>query len=180
MFKYFTYTGKREWLKILQDLIESYNNSYHRTIKMTPYQASEAKNEILFKNTYGVKNIEELFAKNKKKFSHTEGDTVRKRYKPQPFDKSYYPNWTDVVYNVKSKSKGPIKHMYNIEDDLKNQEKQRFYPEEIQKIIVKKYRIEKIIKRRVKNGNTQYYIKWLNYPVSFNSWVDSSDVSNEK
>ena len=31
--------------------------------------------------------------------------------------------------------------------------------------------IEKVIKSRKRNGKTELFVKWLDYPCSMNSWV---------
>ena len=179
MYKYFTANGNRIWFDVLPELVSAYNNSKHRTIRMTPVEASESKNEILFKNMYGFDNIEELY-KVKDEHRLKEGDVVRKTYKLGPFDKSFYPNWTDKTYKVNAIAKEPVKAMYKIEDEKKEIDKQRYYPEEIQKITENLYRVEKIINRKTVGGKKMCLVKWLNYPDSFNSWVEEKNIVNIK
>ena len=38
------------------------------------------------------------------------------------------------------------------------------------------YKIEKILKTRVKKGQKEYLVKWLGYPSEQNSWVPESDM----
>jgi len=45
MFKYFTANNTRRYIDILDLLVQNYNNTIHSSIKMTPVQASERKNE---------------------------------------------------------------------------------------------------------------------------------------
>ena len=47
-----------------------------------------------------------------------------------------------------------------------------FYEKELQKANQKKFRIEKVIKRK---GN-KLYVKWKGYNNSFNSWIDKKDL----
>ena len=47
-----------------------------------------------------------------------------------------------------------------------------FYESELQKAVQDIYRVEKVIRKR---GN-KILAKWLGYPDSFNSWIDSKDV----
>ena len=47
-----------------------------------------------------------------------------------------------------------------------------FYEKELQKASQKKFRIEKVIKR--KGG--KLYVKWKGYDNSFNSWTDKKDI----
>ena len=169
MFKYFTAKGTRIWYNIVQDLVIAYNNSYHRTIKMTPLEATNTDASILFKNIYNVKDWNELYKRNKKPKLNI-GDTVREKYDLNVFDKSYYPNWKEKIETIESISKEPKKPLYKIG------QKRRFYEEELQKVTENLYRVEKVLKSQIINGNKQYYIKWLGYPDRFNSWVDSKDL----
>ena len=54
MWKYFTANNTRKWIDVLPKLVENYNTSYHRSIKMTPNEASLKKNKhLVFHNLYG-------------------------------------------------------------------------------------------------------------------------------
>ena len=53
MYKYFTAADTKRWVggnpgeaEVLQDLVENYNTSYHRTIKMTPEEAVQDPYEV--------------------------------------------------------------------------------------------------------------------------------------
>lgn len=45
MWKRFTINGNYKWIDMLPELLEQYNNTKHRTIKITPVEASKKKNE---------------------------------------------------------------------------------------------------------------------------------------
>ena len=47
-----------------------------------------------------------------------------------------------------------------------------FYEKDLQKTDQKKFRIERVIKRK---GN-KLYVKWKGYYSSFNSWIDKKDL----
>ena len=66
--------------------------------------------------------------------------------------------------------------MYKIKNEKNKQDKQRYYSSQIQTIIPDRYRIEKVIKERKSKGKTQCFVKWLNYPTEYNSWVYKSDI----
>ncbi|XP_054152670.1 uncharacterized protein LOC128963756 [Oppia nitens] len=101
------------------------------------------------------------------------GDKVRKVYEMSKFDKGYYPNWTDQVFTVVKTIKGDNQYVFRLSDGQGNIIEQRFYPQEIQKIKENLYRIERVIRSRVRRGRRQYFVKWLNYPEEYNSWIDS-------
>lgn len=167
MFKYFTSRGTRKYIDILDDLLNNYNNSYHRTIKMTPTEASSADRKLLKQNIFGY--IDEGI--DKKKI----GQTVRRVYQKKPFDKSYYPNWTDQTFSIKTRS-SDTKPLYKVQDERHNISKERFYSDQIQDINATQYRVEKILKTRLYKGQKQCLVKWLNYPQAYNSWINENDI----
>ena len=36
------------------------------------------------------------------------------------------------------------------------------------------YRVQKVIKSRKRNKQKEYFVKWLGYPDSFNSWIPAT------
>ena len=54
MWKQFTAQNSTEWVSVLPKLLTEYNNTKHRSISMTPTEASEKKNEgTVYFNLYG-------------------------------------------------------------------------------------------------------------------------------
>ena len=175
MFKYFTNIGKRNYIEVLPQLITSYNNTYHRSIKMTPNQVTELNENEVFRNLYKVENKRALLKKfNKPKLALD--DTVRLKYDSSKLDRSYYPNWTDATFKIKSKLK-QINPLYTVVDEKNKPIKQRFYDKELQKIAnTGIYRVEKILKERKVNNKKQYFVKWLNHDNTHNSWIEANQL----
>ena len=170
MFKEFTKNSNKIYINILPKILKKYNNKKHRSIKMTPKQASNPKNvEKVYYNLYG-KEYHDDIAKYKI------GDIVRiSKYKRKTFDKGYTPNWTEEQFKIsKIQYTNPI--TYKIVD-LNNEEiKGSFYEEELQLSKQHIYRIEKIIKRDYKKK--QALVKWLGYNSDYNSWVPLNQIKN--
>ena len=55
MWRYFTYTKKKRYIDKLDDFLESYNNSRHRTIKMAPADVTKSDEVYLLQNMYDMK-----------------------------------------------------------------------------------------------------------------------------
>ena len=55
MYKYFTANDTKRGVDVLPDLVYNYNNSYHRSIKMTPVEATENPRKA-WDNLYGSKD----------------------------------------------------------------------------------------------------------------------------
>ena len=52
--KYFTNKETYRWMEILTDLTYGYNQSYHRTIKMSPSEAQDIDSYILWRRQYAI------------------------------------------------------------------------------------------------------------------------------
>jgi hypothetical protein len=58
-----------------------------------------------------------------------------------------------------------------------------FYEQELQKVNKSDsdyYRVEKVLRSRMRNKRKEYYVKWLRYPDKFNSWVPAESVKDLK
>ena len=63
---------------------------------------------------------------------------------------------------------------YTVKDELNEEIVGWFYPQELLRVFVpddKKYKIEKVLKKRRRAGRNELLVKWRNWPDKFNSWV---------
>ena len=178
MYKYFTANGTRKYIDVLPKLVDSYNRSFHRSIGTTPINVNDNNKLDVFRNIYKFPDEETYRAQKISKPKLLEGQEVRRKYELNPFDKGFYPTWTDVIYRIAKSIKGKEKAMYKLLDEHGNELKQRFYPEEIQKVKSDLFRIEKIIKREKRNGRDGFIVKWLGYSTEHNSWIPKEAVQN--
>jgi len=179
MFKYFTANGTRKYTKVLPDLVKAYNNSIHRSTGMRPSDIRDEHRKIIFKKLYGFASEREmLLAQAHKKSNLKVGEQVRIQYQNEPFQKGYYPQWTDEVFSINNVAKDNKKPQYKLKDYHGEEIEGRFYPEEVQKVSEVKYRVEKVVATRTVKGVKQVKVKWLNYPVSDNSWINKSDLED--
>ena len=150
IYKNFTLNNNTIWIKDLNKLVKEYNNSYHRTIKMKPIDASKKSNENIVRKNY---NFEITNKKQKFKI----GDKVRISLSKNTFEKGYTSNWSEQIYvidDIKSRNV----HYYFLKDLNGKKLDGSFYQEELLKANIKDndlYLIEKIIK---KIGN-KYLVK---------------------
>ena len=169
MWRYFTHHGSYRWVDVLDDLIQSYNNTYHRSIGMTPNQVSTENEVEVYDRLYG-----EPKPKQKKPgFKFKVGDTVRISAHRMIFDKAYEPNWTEEVYTVSERiNRDPP--VYRLKDLSSKDIVGTFYEFELQKVDISSnvFAVEKIIKTRTRRGKKEYLVKWRGYPKEFNSWTD--------
>jgi len=175
MWKYFTEKETNKWIDVVDDLVFNYNNSFHRSIKMTPIEASKKENIAkVDNNLYGETKLEQVDSKESKKPKFKLGDKVRINKYKTIFDKGYLPNYTTEIFIVKEVLNDEKINYYKLKD-LNNEDISGiFYEQEL--VLFNKeddiYKIEKILKTRKRNGKIEKFVKWKGYPDSFNSWIN--------
>ena len=166
IYKNFTLNNNTVWINDLEKLVNEYNNSYHRSIKMKPIDASKKSNENIIRN-----NLCNFKYTNKKpKFSI--GDRVRVSLLKNTFEKSYTSNYSQETFIIDDIKTSNV-HYYFLKDLQGEKIDGIFYQEELLKTKQNDlYIIEKIIKIV---GN-KYLVKWKNYSDKFNSYVNQNDI----
>ena len=171
MWRYFTHKRTRRWIDILQQLLASYNNSYHRSIKMTPNEVTRNNEMLLWLRT---EEQPEPFTKIRKPLQV--GDSVRISKVKGAFEKGYLPNWTTEIFTV-SRILNTQPPQVKVTDYNNEEIKGSFYLPEVQAVDVPPdFEIEEILEQKRERGRMKYYVKWLGYPASMNSWVDANDL----
>ena len=166
MYKYFSANSSRIYIDVIDDMVNNYNSTRHSSIKMTPAEASKKENEpSVYINLYPPVVIEPRAPK------YSVGDRVRISKKKAFFEKGYTPRWTEEVFTI-SAIQYTDPPTYKINDFNGEEIQGTFYEPELQKTTQEVYRIERVIKKR---GN-KYFVKWLGYPASFNSWIDNKTL----
>ena len=143
----------------LDDIVDEYNNTHHRTIKMKP---------VHVKDDTCIDFEKEV---NDKDPNFKVKDNVRISKYKNIFAKGYTPNWSEEVFVI-SKIKNTVPWTYVINDLNGEGIIGTFYEKELQKTNQKEFRIEKVIKRK----GDKLYVKWKSYDNSFNSWIDKKNL----
>ena len=168
MMKEFVKSNNTVWYDILPKLIKTYNNRYHRTIKMKPIDVNKT-NEKHIKNTVYNYNITNKIPKFKI------NDLVRISLKRrQLFDKSTGNiKWSEELFKIYKINKSNV-ISYQLKDMNDEITKGIFYEKELQltKNTTGEYIVEKVLKVK---GN-KMYVKWRGYNNNFNSWVNKYDI----
>ena len=146
IFKLFTASNSTVYIHKLNLLLDNYNETKHRSIKMTPEQANRKENEDrVYLNLYG----EDMPQTSKTKFKV--GDEVRiSKYKRKVFDKGYTPNRTEEIFVV-DKIKFTNQVTYKIKYLSGEEILGTFYEQELSRASQEVFRIEKVFKRDNKN-----------------------------
>ena len=103
IFKHMTAVSKNVYFDVLDDIVNKYNNTVHRTIKMKPIDVTP--------DSYAECNEDS----NKKDPKFKTGDRVRISKYKSIFAKGYTPNWSEEVFIV-NKIENTIPWTYVISD----------------------------------------------------------------
>ena len=154
-----TSISKNVYIDKLNDIVNEYNNTYHRTIKMNPIHVKD--------NTYI--NTDKKVNDKDPKFKV--GGHVRLSKYKNIFAKGYTLKWSEEVFVIK-KIKNTVPWTYVINDLNGEEVIGTFSEKELQKASQNEFRTEKVIKRK----GDKLYVKWKRYDNSFNSWIDKKDL----
>jgi hypothetical protein len=170
--RYLTAKSTGRFLNVLQDFVKVYNDSEHRSTGMAPNDVNESNQSKLFDQLYETKALKKVDAP-----LHV-GDLVRISKTRTSFERGYTPNWTREIFRIVEVMINERPVVYKIEDYSGEKIRGTFYRHELQ--VVKEpttFKIETILEtRRRKGGKKQFFVKWLGYPDSFNSWVNEEDM----
>ena len=172
MFRYFTHASTRRYVDVLDDLLHSYNNTYHRTIGMTPMEVGPHNEDEVRARLYPLKP-------KSYKWKYDVGDRVRITIQRQPFRKGYVGDWSEEIFEILSRLP-TVPVTYELRDLAGETIKGKFYEDEIQKVTKandERFDIDRILKTRKRAGKIEYLVSWKGYPSKFNSWV--SEISSK-
>jgi len=126
--RFMTSCNKKKFVHLLPEFELLYNNTYHRSIKMTPNEVCKTNQEQVYRNLYGYEP-----PSNKERTAIKIGDKVRVSKLKKTFEKGYDTNFTAEIFKVVGiKNTNPT--MYYLEDLENEKIEGGFYKEELLKI----------------------------------------------
>ena len=144
---------------MLNDIVNKYNNTVHKTIKMKPIDVT------------GDSYVEYNVDSNKKGPKFKVSDRVRISKYKNIFAKGYVPNWSKEDFIV-NEIKNTVPWTYTVNNLNGEKVIGTLYEKELQKTNQKEFRIEKVLKRK----GEKLYVKWKGYDNYFNSWINKKDI----
>jgi hypothetical protein len=179
IFRYLLQNRTRRYINVLQQLVNSYNATVHRSLGVAP--------DTITRGNEGESRLQQYLLRNKKPHTTTKrykfriGQTVRLSYIRGIFDREYSQKWTGEIFKVDSRFKRQGIPIYELKDFNGQEVKGTFNDQEIQAVSVDaatEYHIEKILKRRARNKQREVLVRWLHWPKQYDSWIPENDVIN--
>ena len=163
--RYMTHKNTNNWVDVLQDIVNGYNNTPHSSLpnKLSPSDARKMENWWMVWDHWNSKSVK----KGKQKFNI--GDSVRVSKLKTAFEKGYATSWSEEVYTIFAANTKEFPIMYTLKDYNNEIIDGKFYTQELQKVKPPThYPIEKIYKRQ---GN-KYLVSLLGHNPRERYWVD--------
>lgn len=163
------------WKDELVNITQSYNSTYHRGIGKTPKSVTND-------DRYRFWHLQRRNAKNPSTaaaFKYLIGDAVRISHLRDLFRREYDERWTREIFFVTSRFIRDGFHFYTLKDFSNEEIVGNFYQSELQKAIVNadtQYTVEKVVRKRKRNNETEVLVKWLGWGRKFNSWIPQSQL----
>lgn len=171
MYRYFTNYNTKSYLPILDQLIDSYNNTKHSAIGIAPNQVSKRNEKLVWDFQY-KKYIQKYGSK---PFTYKIGDVVRISKVKKEFRKGYLPKFVEEYFKIHDRLSTfpPTYKLIDINGEII---KGSFYAAEIQLVVPKpgEYRI---VKSRKKKGRKEYLIHFIGQPSNLDTWMNLSTLS---
>jgi transposase InsO family protein len=162
-----------KYVDVLGDIVDAYNNRYHRSIGMPPDDVNEDNVVDVSARLYPS----ETKPKSKPKFK--EGVLVRTALEKATFGKeSTHENWTREIFRI-DKLLPTSPPTYKLKDYNGKEILRSYYERELQKVrepIGDVYKVEKVLKYRTNKGKREAFVRWLGYGEEFDSWIAAGDL----
>ena len=186
--RYIYHKQNYKWDNILKSVTKSYNSTFHRSIHTTPENALNMTSQDLWLINYGphsnkTKNLSNNQLKIKKKYKYKIGTKVKISYMKTVFQRAYSQTYTDEVFIISSRYAKENIPIYILKDWNNEIINGTFYESEISEVDVSDntvYKIDKIIKTRIRNKRKECLISWKGWRKEFDSWVPAENIADYK
>ena len=163
------------WVDVSQDMVDSYNNSHHRSIGMAPDDVQRKDENRLWVRLF-VDGDTHL------KPPIPQGSMVRASSYKTIWYTVYMPNWANKHFTMSQAvppRRGIESRVYKLVDYKDEAVKGSWYPKELQEISDIQYRIEKVLRRRTLfDGTKELFGRWEGWPDNYNCWIKETDKYN--
>ena len=175
IYRWLTVSNTFRYIDRLEEFVDNYNHSYHRSIKRSPAEVSAENEEEVAAVLFPPETKPNL---DRLTYKFAVGDKVRVTNLAGPFDKGYRANNTMEIFTVHERLRTSPPR-YRLADYDGNVIVGSWYEKEMTRVTQPpdpEYKIEKVIKRRTINKEKWVFVKWQGYPSSQNSWVKEAEL----
>ena len=157
--RYKEHNNTDKFYDVLDDIVSSYNNTYHSSIKMVPNNVTHGNAYIVFENLYS-KRLNFSLSKYLKPYKFKLGASVRIALHKGVFKREFQERYSKEVFQISRRYKFNGVELYKVNDCNNETIKSSFYAPELTVVRQNdrnKYKIDKIHDEEMR-GNTSYVL----------------------
>ena len=178
LYKAMQHKGDVHWPKYLPKVVKAYNNRKHRMLGMSPNEAHKQSNT--HKLWFKFRNQAWKHMPPPNDFKFEINDAVRISETAEALTKAFYQTFSTAVYFVSSRFSKANVNRYTLKDQQNDPLNNRtFTDKQLHLVDITQqtvYRIERVLHYKTFHGRIYAYVKWLNYPSKFNTYIPKDDV----
>ncbi|KAK3086722.1 hypothetical protein FSP39_022498 [Pinctada imbricata] len=186
LYRYITHFQKYKYLNILQDVVQSINNTPNRSLNgRTPASVNKDNEEEVRLDSYLIRRksdkVKTKTMSKPKPYTLKIGDQVRITHLKRVFQRDYDQTYTEEVFIIKSRHISQGIPIYKLLDMMDEPILGSFYANELQKVTKDEntvWRIEKILKEKKTKDRTEVKVRWAGWPNKFDSWIAKGDIKD--
>ncbi|EFN88599.1 hypothetical protein EAI_10827, partial [Harpegnathos saltator] len=96
------------------------------------------------------------------------------------FEKGYEANWTEEIFRIHRILEWRNPRVYELNDLSGEVIDGIFYEQELagvnKNLQEEEFIVDKVIRRRGRGANKEFFVSWWGYPSKFNSWIAASNI----
>jgi hypothetical protein len=128
--RYTEFHNTERYIDALPDIVTSYNNTYHNSIKMTPNNVSTSNSHLVFEDLYTEKMQFDI-SKYQKPYTFPVGSEVRVSLNKGIFGREYKERYSKEIFTVTRAYRLNGIELYNVSDCEKTELASAFYKSEL-------------------------------------------------
>lgn len=172
MFKYFTAYNTLNYLSVLDNILNAYNNNLHRSIGTSPNKVNTRNEQRVWDFQYK----QYLQKYGTKKYQYDKGDIVRITKYRKEFRKGYLPTYQEEYFKVHERI-NTYPPTYKLTDMNNESIRGTFYAAEIQTVLPVRGQY-KILKSRKTKKQKEFLVHFIGYPSTQDKWMQKKELNH--
>jgi hypothetical protein len=176
LYRFFTDRQTHSYIEYLDDMVDGYNDTIHRSTGMRPVDIQESNSQEVYEKLYLPQQIAE--EKKAIKYKFEVGDKVYLLRDRATFNKGYKETYFQEIFEIirRTPTQPP---RYKLADMLKEELNGSFYAQQLAKVTYNAdmlFRIEKVVRYRKTDKGKEALVRWQGYPPKFDTWMDVNEI----
>ena len=197
LFQYFQSNSTYTYIDVLDEIVLSYNNTFHTSIGRTPSSVTDENTQEVWDYQYIAQNtrdLDKLFVSAyntsisgaKKRYKYSLGDRVRISYKrAKLFHRAFDQQFSSEIFSIRDRKISDGIRLYYLTDYSGEDIKGAFYTNELTPATFDPnslFKIDRVIKTRTiskgKKKIKQSFVSYEGWPAKYNEWIATSSLQD--